>query len=70
MTPFAIPAELSDQIDELLSHSKVLAAICLLREATNCSIADAKCAIGTRFNERFPDQCSSYRNLGDEDYDE
>ncbi len=64
-----IPDELTAQIDELLSQSKVLVAVSLLGNATGCGIADAKCAIGTRFRERFPDQFASYRNLSDEDCD-
>jgi len=68
MAPFEIPDDLTDQIDEHLSRSKAIAAVALLREATGCSIAEAKEAIGTRFRERFPDQFSSYRNLSDEDY--
>ncbi|MEK7951505.1 hypothetical protein [Luteolibacter soli] len=68
MPPPEIPHHLTTQIDHHLSRSEVLSAISFLRETTGCNIADAKEAIGTRLRERFPDQFSSYRNLGDEDH--
>lgn len=61
-----IPGELTGQIHEFLARGKVLVAVGLLRDATGCSIADAKLAIGMRFRECFPDQFSTYRNLSDE----
>ena len=65
--PLEIPDDLTARIDHHLSRSEVMAAISLLREATNCSIADAKAAIGTRFRDNFPNQFSAYQNVGDDD---
>ena len=66
MTPLEIPEDLTGQLDGLLSRSQVIVAVTLLRNATGCSIADAKLAVGTRFRERFPDQFSTYTDLSDE----
>jgi hypothetical protein len=53
-------------IDSLLAGNQLLTAIKALRNM-GLDFADAKMIVGGRFRDRYPGQCASYRNLGDED---
>ena len=55
------------RIDSLLGESRIFAAVMLYREIAGCGLADAKSAIGHRFQTGYPDLWREYRDVGEED---
>ncbi len=49
-----------DRIDQHLSRRELLVAVRLYWEVAECSLADAKAAVGIRFRERYPELWSNH----------